>query len=295
MPNVSVIIPTCNRPVMLKRAIASVLAQTYHDFEIIIVDDGMKERAESVVNSFHDPRITYIAHEQGKGGAAARNTGIRAAKGEFVAFLDDDEWVSEKLEIQMKAFEHTPPDVGFCFSAVTNIRDGRESATSIPDGMADYHERALRRFAGFLTVTLVIKKEVFSEVEMFDERFPSHQEPDLMIRVTKKYKGVAVNKPLVRVSMATTYEHVGSDLARKIAGREMILQKYFDEFKQYPAILANHYFWLGILYRDSGQFEKARKMFAMAWHEHRSARYLIHYFLVLFGRYWKAFGFFKKR
>lgn len=286
MPNISVIIPTCNRPEMLKRAIASVLAQTYQDFEIIVVDDGMKERAESVVNFFHDPRITYIAHEQGKGGAAARNTGIRAAKGEFIAFLDDDdEWVPEKLEEQMKVFEHTSSDVGFCFSAVTNMRNGKESVTNVPEGIVDHHERALRRFAGFLTVTLIIKKAVFSDVGMFDERFPSHQEPDLMIRVTKKYKGVAVNKPLVRVNMEMTYEHISSDPKRKIAGREMILQKYLDEFKQRPVVLASHYFWLGIMYRDSGQFKKARELFGKAITIHMTLRYFMHYFSTLFGKY----------
>lgn len=283
MPKVSVIIPTCNRPAMLKRAISSVLAQTYQDFEIIVVDDGMKERAENVANSFHDPRITYIAHEQGKGGAAARNTGIRAAKGEFIAFLDDDdEWILEKLKIQMDAFEQASPDVGFCFSAVTNIRDGKESITNVPNGVADYHERALRRFAGFLTVTLVIKKEVFSEVGMFDERFPSHQEPDLMIRVTKKYKGVAVNEPLVRVNMEMTYEHISSDPRRKIAGREMILQKYFDDFKQHPAMLANHYFWLGIMYRNSGQFEKAKEALKKALSFRFTTRCFFHYIFLRF-------------
>lgn len=103
-----------------------------------------------------------------------------------------------------------------------------------------------------------------------------------MIRVTKKYKGISINKPLVRVSMATTYEHVGGDLTRRIAGREMILQKYFDDFKQYPAMLANHYFWLGIMYRNNGQFEKAKEALKKALSLHFTTRYFFHYIFLRF-------------
>ena len=91
MPNVSVIIPTHNRPELFSRAIRSVLAQMYQDFEIIVVDDGMKERAESVVSALGDSRIRYIKNETSLGGGGARNRGIKEAHAEFIAFLDDDD------------------------------------------------------------------------------------------------------------------------------------------------------------------------------------------------------------
>ena len=91
MIKVSVIIPTHNRPEYVGRAIKSVLNQTYQDFEIIVVDDGLEKRAEPVINKITDSRIKYIKHEQEKGGSAARNTGIRAAQGEYIAFLDNDD------------------------------------------------------------------------------------------------------------------------------------------------------------------------------------------------------------
>lgn len=80
-PTVSVVIPTYNRAHLLGRAIQSVLNQTYHDFEIIVVDDGSTDNTEKVVKSFNDPRIHYIRHDQNRGGSAARNTGIKMARG----------------------------------------------------------------------------------------------------------------------------------------------------------------------------------------------------------------------
>ena len=283
MPKVSVIIPTCNRPELLSRAIKSVLNQTYQDFELIVVDDGDEKLAEDVVRQFNNHRIKYIKHSEQKGGSAARNTGIKAAQGEFIAFLDDDdEWLPEKLEIQMTRFENTPREVGFCFSAVKNIYGDHEEDSKVKDGIDDCHELALRRLKGFLTVTLIIKRYVFDEVGMFDERLPSHQEPDLMIRVSKKFKGLGINKPLVRVSMSCSYEHVGGSIKRRIAGREIILSKYADEYEKRPEVLAYHYFQLGLWYRDDGQKNKAKEYFKKAWQTNFKFRHFFHYLTPFF-------------
>lgn len=258
---VSVVIPTYNRPALIGKAIKSVLNQTYQDFEVIVVDDGMEKGAEKIVNSFNDSRISYIKHKYSKGGGAARNTGIKSTKGKFIAFLDDDdEWVSEKLEVQMGEFEKTSQDVGFSFTAVTDVYEDREESGDIPSGVADYHERALSVFAGFLTVTLIIKKYVFEDIGYFDENFPSHQEPDLMIRVTKKYKGLGIDKSLTRVNMKERV-HINSSFVNRINGRKMILEKYAKDFEQRPALLAKHYFDLAIFCRDDNRLLVATRYF----------------------------------
>jgi glycosyltransferase involved in cell wall biosynthesis len=111
-PRVSVIIPTHNRPDRLPRAVASVLNQTFRDVEIVIVDDASADDAAEVV-ARQDPRIRYVRHGSPKGACGARNTGIRLARGEFVGFLDDDdEWLPEKLQRQVRVFEASPSDVG---------------------------------------------------------------------------------------------------------------------------------------------------------------------------------------
>jgi len=126
-PTVSVIISTYNRAHLIGRAIQSVLNQTYQDFEVIVVDDGSTDNTEEIVKSFNDPRIRYIRHEKNKGAAAARNTGIKAARGKYIAFQDsDDEWLPEKLEKQMKVFENAPPEAGVVYTDMQRINEDGE-------------------------------------------------------------------------------------------------------------------------------------------------------------------------
>src|SRR5688572_2890462 len=93
VPRVSVVIPVFNRPLAVLQAIESVLAQTVQDFELIVVDDGSDDGTPDTLAGLTDPRIRIVRHPQRRGGSAARNTGIRAAAADYVAFLDsDDEW-----------------------------------------------------------------------------------------------------------------------------------------------------------------------------------------------------------
>lgn len=278
MPFVSVIIPTHNRPLTLKKAVLSVLNQTYRDLELIVIDDGLKERAEKIISEINDPRLIYLKHETEKGGGAARNTGIKAAQSNFIAFLDDDdEWLPEKLSLQMAQFKNTPQDVGFCFCAVKNITAQGLEKTSVSEGIADYFELALATFKKFLTVTLIIKKHVFNEVGLFDENLPSHQEAELMIRITEKFKGLGINQPLVLVDMVAGHEHVGGNLTKKIKGRELILKKHEAKFKKRPAVLASHLFTLAVFYRQNRNYFQAQQNFKKAWQTNFKWLYFFHY------------------
>lgn len=277
-PKVSVIIPTFNRPELLKRSVASVLAQTYQDLEVIIVDDGDKIHAREVAQSFHDPRIVYIENDPPKrGGGASRNIGIAHARGIWIAFQDDDdEWFPDKLALQIDALSHASPDVGFCFTAVENDQGDKQVETKVAEGVFDYRDIALRRFAGFLTITLVFPRRIFDEVGGFDESLPSHQEPELMIRVTRKYKGLGIDRPLARVNM-TPHEHIGGDLSRRIAGREIIVRKHYDLLVSHPKTLAYHYFQIGLWCRESGKRTKAKIYFWKAFRLSGNLRYLAHW------------------
>jgi glycosyltransferase involved in cell wall biosynthesis len=283
MPKVSVIIPTYNRPELLSRALLSVLVQTFQDFEIIVVDDGDKESAESMVLGFSDNRIYYIKNNPSKqGGGATRNRGIKEARGEFTAFLDDDdEWIPQKLNVQMAQFASVGSDVAFCFSALTNVYPDHEEPTVVEDGIRDFSEIALARFNGFLTSTLVIRKSALDEVGGFDETLPSHQEPELIIRITRRYKGVGINEPLVRMNM-TPREHIGGSVARRIQGREMLIAKHVALYKERPKLLAKHYFQIGLWYRDVTEYAKARIYFLKSFSISGNIRYLAHGIVAVF-------------
>ena len=96
---VSVVIPTYDRAELLPRAVRSVLAQTYQNMEIIIVDDGSRDNTQEVVKSFSDPRVRYVRHDTNRGVSAARNTGIKNSRGEFIGLLDsDDEYFFEEVD-----------------------------------------------------------------------------------------------------------------------------------------------------------------------------------------------------
>lgn len=119
-PTVSIIIPTYNRRQSIGRFIKSVLNQTYRDFELIIVDDGSTDNTRELVAGFNNERIRYVRHEENKGEAAARNTGIKAARGEYIASHDsDDEWLHEKLAKQIRAFENCSPEIGVVYNALS--------------------------------------------------------------------------------------------------------------------------------------------------------------------------------
>jgi glycosyltransferase involved in cell wall biosynthesis len=106
-PTVSVVITTQNRSLLLKRATASVLAQTYADYDLHIVDDGSTDETPDIVRQVmgEHRNVFYWRHEESRGLCAARNTGIAKSQGEFVAFLDDDEWKPDSLEKRMRVFQ----------------------------------------------------------------------------------------------------------------------------------------------------------------------------------------------
>lgn len=266
MPKVSVVIPTCNRPELLKRAVRSVLAQTFQDFEIIVVDDGMKERAETALRQFHDPRIKYFRNETSLGGGGTRNRGIDEARGEYIAFLDDDdEWMPEKLDKQIRAFSAASPRAGFIMSSVCVRKGDIEEVNRIEDGERDFLRITLRRLKGFLTSALMVKGEILREVGGFDTLFPSHQEMDLIVRISQRYTGVGISEPLAVNYIDEGREHIGGNIQKRIAGREMFIEKHRNLIDQEPALASLHHYWLGIMYRNAGDKNASRKHFVQSF------------------------------
>ncbi len=132
IPLVSVVIPTLNRSILLGRAIDTVLAQTYRRVEVVVVDDGSSDGTSQRVAQIGDQRVRYVRHPRTRGLAAARNTGIRHARGQYVALLDDDdEIVAEKLERQLAALhESADPAATVCYTRVIFTQEGGGAARS---------------------------------------------------------------------------------------------------------------------------------------------------------------------
>jgi len=285
-PTVSVIIPTYNRARLIKRAIQSVLNQTYQDFEIIVVDDGSTDNTEEVVKSFNDPRIRYIRHEKNKGTAAARNTGIKAARGKFIAFQDsDDEWLPEKLEKQMKVFENAPAKVGVVYTGFWRIENNKKiyiPFSWVKQKEGNVHKELLKgNFIGLPTV--LIKKECFRKGGMFDEKLPRFQDWELVIRLSKYYNFKCIDEPLV-ISYYTS-DSISANNEALIKALKLILSKHFDDFAEDKKLLSKCYFSIGHNLCLNNNFKEGRNYLIKAIKTFPfNIKYLLAIFLSFFGQ-----------
>jgi len=204
---VSVIIPTYNRPQELRRAVVSVLNQTFKDFELIIIDDASDTDVESVVESFDDGRISFIEHKINKGGSAARNTGIHHSSGEYIAFLDDDDqWAKIKLERQLSYMKNencsmTYSDFEFVsdHSIVNKMRWllPTEKAKK-PSGRKDLIPYILSgelSLGGFSTI--MVEKDIVDEIDGLDEDYDRLQDWEFVIRLLEVTNVDYINEELV--------------------------------------------------------------------------------------------------
>ncbi|MBF2025191.1 MAG: glycosyltransferase family 2 protein [Oscillatoriales cyanobacterium C42_A2020_001] len=142
-PLVSVIIPTYNRPVYLQAAIASVLNQTFQDFEIIVSDDGSRESCQLLVESFHDPRIHFRRNATNVGIAWNATYAIRAARGKYIASLnDDDQWTAQFLEKLVTSLEtHSDLVLAFCDYSVMDAEGTISQALSVQQSIQEGRDR----------------------------------------------------------------------------------------------------------------------------------------------------------
>ncbi|MEO7539939.1 MAG: glycosyltransferase [Pyrinomonadaceae bacterium] len=197
-PLVSVITPVYNAGKYLAATIESVLAETYGNTEYIVINDGSTDDSAEIARSFGD-RIIFIDKPNG-GVASARNTGVAAAKGEYIAFLDaDDLWLPEKIERQMPAFE-TGDNVGMVFCGVAFI-DQNGNAQGGGDGVVS-HKQLIRNIllmtgtTGYVSSTGVFDKRVFDDVGGFDSDLSTSADADFICRLSTRYGITAVDEPL---------------------------------------------------------------------------------------------------
>jgi len=202
-PTVSVIIPTYNRANLISRAIRSVLNQTYSDFELIIIDDGSTDNTEDIIRQFQekDKRIKYIKHDKNKGGSAARNRGIKIAKGKYIAFQDsDDEWLPEKLNKQVDSIEKLPLNIwGGTYCSFYYFINGNTRMIEVTK-RGNFKKELLNREVDIgASSTILLSKLAIDKIGLFDESFKKHQDLEYLIRFFRIYKLYCVNQPLVKV------------------------------------------------------------------------------------------------
>lgn len=196
-PKVSVVIPAFNAEEFITETIDSVLAQTYRDYEIIVVDDGSVDNTAELVRQFGNP-VRYIKTEN-RGPSHARNVGIREAQGQYVAFLDaDDLWTPDKLAIQVE-FLSKRPDIDFVFADMLKFSKDQITMPSyfkllknspvniqIPnyEDCLDDPTRLLLKCNVVPTGTVMVRKDCLERTDLFDEKISNVEDLDLWIRLS---------------------------------------------------------------------------------------------------------------
>lgn len=264
---VSVILPVYNRSTTLPRAINSVLAQTYENFELIIVDDGSDEDIKKIVEKFqkNDDRIIFIRHEKNLGANAARNTGMKESKGHFLAFQDsDDEWMPNKLQKQVELIEDKEYNFDAVYCGYIKIN---------PDGTRAYYPQILpntnNKFEGHLyeqllrynfigLPTLLVRKHKI-ENQYFDENLPRLQDWDFNLRISKKCKFGFIPEPLVKSYVGK--DSISSNADAFIEALEILKKKHYQHLNKEirNEIMSRYYFLLGYALFLNNDIEKSKE------------------------------------
>ena len=226
---ISVITPTYNRARFLPAAVASVLSQTFGDFELIIVDDGSEDNTPDVLKPFlADRRVRYV-YQENQGQSHARNLALKQATGDFIAFLDsDDVWARDKLEKQLAVLQANPG---------VDIVHGDE-ATIDEQGKVISFEN-MKRYSGRITrylladnsvsiTTALVRRRCFDEMGGFDTSVGVADDYELWLRFSARY--CYQYEPGIVASYRVMADQISSDKRRRYAANERIIQQFLARY-----------------------------------------------------------------
>ena len=210
---ISVVIPTYNREELIARSIYSVLEQTYDNLEVIVVDDASTDHTKEVVKGIKDKRVKYIQLKQNAGASNARNIGIEAAMGEYIAFQDsDDVFYPDKLEKQYLYIIKNHSDMDFCKISI-NDNDSVIEVPTLEQEESIKNGKALDELCNgnfISTQAILVKKDVVQKY-MFDTKLPRLQDFDLVMRIVPDVRLSYTDEALVDLyrqgdSISNSYE-----------------------------------------------------------------------------------------
>jgi len=264
----SIVTATYKRPFLLRRAVDSVLAQSFQDFEMIVVDDDPGGASAETLCSYKDDRIVTLEHRDRQGLAAAFNTGIRAARGAFITFLcDDDEYLPSFLEKTYAFFESPAArKCGFVWTGIRRVKD-------TPDGEVPWYEKNwsspfATREAAIIEATsigsgfgLTVRRRCFDDIGLFDPMFEMGQDTELLFRLVSRFDFAVVPEILVKI-----HHHQGSQLTDRtnypirVALYEKIIDRHAAFLNNYPQLLYVHLMAIVRLSYLAGMKRKGRQI-----------------------------------
>ncbi len=261
-PLVSVVIPVYNRESVVVRAIQSVLDQTHSTIEVLVVDDASSDGTVAAVEALNDPRVRLFRHETNLYAAAARNTAMKEARGQWIAFLDsDDTWHPTKLARQLKVLQEHP-DAGFCLGGVV-MKQGRGIREKIllPKLQPNTSKNVLLRFMigqiHIITTGFIFRRELLDGVGYMDVALRRNQDMDFFIRMIQAAPAASLEEPVA--DFYPNFDPPSLDVIEK--SNKRLLEKNaaaFDSLGRFQAsrILACYWFRHGQRTIARGEFGK---------------------------------------
>jgi glycosyltransferase involved in cell wall biosynthesis len=267
---VSVVIPTDNRGALITRAITSALGQSWQPVEVVVVDDASTDNTNQVVANIGDPRVKYLRLEKKGGACVARNAGIDAAKGEYVAFLDsDDEWHPEKIASQIETLKESDlPNVGIVTCGEIAVRpDGRTVSWTPSIRGSIFNDLLMQRQIGCRTSCLLVKSSILRDHRIrFDPALPARQDWDFVAQVAQ-----VAQLDYVTAALVTVHHHGGDRVwtpARAVTAGLFLHDKYESFLDTRPSAHNRFHLRIALSCMSGGDWDEARRQVRAAFSAH---------------------------
>ncbi|WP_265108293.1 glycosyltransferase family 2 protein [Halosolutus halophilus] len=264
---ISVVIPVYNQPELLTEALEGVREQTTENLEVVVVDDASEVDLTRVIDGLGD-WVRLVEHEHNRGAAEARNTGIKAAHGDYIAFLDaDDTWEPTKIEEQLDMFERGDDDLGLVYTGFVQYETDGSEWVRYPEASGDIYVQELERDRVHPTSTVMVRRDVIEDVGGFDPSLPSRQDYDLWIRITEHYEVDYVDEILV--DKHEQPDSISKDFDSRIEGDLAVFEKVKERASDFgfitrSRIFSYHHHVIGRDYESNGDRWQALKHLGLA-------------------------------
>lgn len=288
MPKISVIIPTYNRESSIKKAIESVLNQTFSDFELIIVDDGSTDSTKEIISEFllKDKRVRYFYQSNSGGPSKPKNTAFKHCAGSYIAYLDsDDQWLSEKLKKQYNLMRESPENTGLvaCHAFVVGENDKEKGIRKVKSS-GSLEELLTKEGAfPFSSSSIMVKREVIERVGGFDENLRIGEDLDFYMRIAEgEYSLSFVDEPLFKYFVHSL--NISGNLDRAYRDYKYLIKKHANFLEKDRNISSIYYRKLGTYALLAGDMKDSRKFFIKAISLKPNLRNISNFIFSILGR-----------
>lgn len=260
----SIIIPNYNRVRVISKAVNSVLAQNFIDFELIVVDDCSTDNSIEILSRIKDERLKVLKLTKNSGAAAARNYGIQKSTGTYISLLDSDDYYEPQfLQRTFSNINNTNKKVGFCWTGVRYFEGEQFSEfTWQPEVKKNTYNTLLHSLHIGTNSGITFKREVFNTSGYFNEELPAAEDTEFFLRVSKSYDFLVIPEVLINIERDNP-DRLSKDLKKIAKAYNIFIHSHREEIDKDKTLQLKYYYKLMWLNYHLGDKRKARKYYSM--------------------------------